>query len=63
MAWQRAAGSRHGISVHSNCHLCLLSVAYACPYHNPTVTMVHCSQCWHQQTARPHDSIHSWNRD
>jgi hypothetical protein len=24
--------------------LCLLSVAYACPYHNPTATMGHCSQ-------------------
>ena len=22
--------------------LCLLSIAYACPYHNPTSTMGHC---------------------
>ncbi len=34
----------HGISVHSKCHhmhLCLLSITYACPYHNPTATMGH----------------------
>ena len=39
--------------------LCSLSVAYACPYHNPTGTMgALCSQRWHQQTAHPHDTIH-----
>ena len=37
--------------------LCLLSIAYAWPYHN--TTMGQCSQCWHQQTARPHDAIHT----
>ncbi len=45
MAQQWASGSRHGISVHSNAinkiHLCLLSLTYACPYHNPTATMGH----------------------
>jgi hypothetical protein len=38
--------------------LCSLSVAYACPLHNPTATLFTCSQCWHQQTTRPHDAIH-----
>jgi hypothetical protein len=36
--------------------LCLLSVAYACPHHNPS--MGHCSQCCHEQTARTHNAIH-----
>ena len=38
--------------------LCLLSIAYACPYHKPTATMGHCSQRWYQQTAHSHDAIH-----
>ena len=37
--------------------LCSLSVAYACPYHNPTAPMGHCSQR-HQKTTRPHNAIH-----
>ncbi len=41
-------------------HLCLLSITYACPYHNPTATMGHFNpQRWHQQTAHPHDAIHA----
>ena len=36
--------------------LCSLSVAYACPYHNPTATM------WQgEQTDRPHNTIHVGN--
>jgi hypothetical protein len=33
--------------------LSLLSVAYACPHHNPTSTMVHS-----QQTTRSHNTMH-----
>jgi hypothetical protein len=37
--------------------LCLLSVAYACPYHNSTPH--HGALCTqHQQTAGPHNTIH-----
>ncbi len=36
-------------------HLCLLSITYACPYHNPTATMGHSTSA----TAHPHDAIHA----
>ena len=48
--------------------LCSLSVACACPYQNPTSTMGHCSQCWHQQATWCHtrclpSALYNWNRD
>ncbi len=60
----RASGSRHGISVHANAinkmHLCSFSITYACPYHNPHRHYGPLDpQCWHQQTAHPHDVIHA----
>jgi hypothetical protein len=36
--------------------MCSLSMAYACPYHNPTATMGHSDH--NQQSARPHDAMH-----
>lgn len=38
--------------------LCSLSAAYACAYHNPTATMRHYSQSWHEQTLHPHNAFH-----
>ncbi len=38
-------------------HLCLLSITYACPYHNPTATMgpsIH-----NVEISKPHDAIHT----
>ncbi len=37
-------------------HLCSLSITYTCPYHNHGPLN---PQCWHQQTAHPHDTIHA----
>jgi hypothetical protein len=36
--------------------LCSLSIVYACPYHNPAVTMWYSV---HQQTSRTLDAIHT----
>ena len=44
------------IAIHKM-QLCSLSIAYACPYHNPTATMGG-SQRWHQQTTCPPNTIH-----
>ena len=38
------------IAIHKR-QLCLLSAAYACPYHNPTATI--------SKPARPHNTIYS----
>jgi hypothetical protein len=53
------------VSLHSNCHqkmqLCLLSVAYACPYHNPT--MVH--SAYYIDISKPlaHMTPYIWSAD
>ena len=58
--WRRMNDTTMGLRISSKylcafklpsikCKLCLLSVAYACPYHNPTATMGH--SVHNQQTA------------
>ncbi len=59
--WIKASAKWLNVNVNAinKMHLCSLSITYACPYHNLTATMATRCQRWHQQTAHPHDAIHT----